>query len=80
MQELSIIVSRGHTLKGVGQASGGRAGERRGEFRFQIRRGCLATKQGVSGNQPAAGQFVLGWPAADRFKIMVLRVWKLFLS
>ena len=58
------MVSRGHKLKGEGQASGGRAGEKR-EFRLQRRRGCLAGKRGESGKQPAAGQFVLGWPAAD---------------
>lgn len=39
MQELSVIVLRGHKLKGMGQVSGGRAGEKSREFRFQKRRG-----------------------------------------
>lgn len=36
MQELSVIVLRGHKLKGMGQVSGGRAGEKRREFRFLV--------------------------------------------
>lgn len=63
MQELSVIVSRGHKLKGPGLwGQGGREEER---IQFQKRRECLARKQGESGKQPAAGQFVLGWAAAD---------------